>query len=62
MGYYDVGLRVHPLKEGDKVLRYYLPSANIKLAPDWDGPYTIDRKIADHTVVLKDKEDPKKYK
>ena len=53
---YDVGLVSHELKEGDQVLRYYLPSANIKLAPDWDGPYVIDRKIADHTVVLRDKE------
>ena len=51
-----MGLRMHALKEGDKVLRYYLPSANIKLAPDWDGPYMIDQKIANHTVVLKDKE------
>ena len=50
----DIGLKQHRLKEGDEVLRYYLPSANIKIAPDWDGPYIIDRLVSDHTAILRD--------
>ena len=37
---------------GDQVLRFHAPSANIKLARNWDGPWSITEIISDNTVVI----------
>ena len=50
---YDTGLKLRRFVVGEQVVRYHTPQATIKLAPNWDRPYTIDTVISETTVLLR---------
>ena len=50
---YDTGLKKRQFNVGDRVLRYHQPLANIKLAANWDGPFTVTQVISDTTVLIR---------
>ena len=50
---YDTGLKLRSFKVGDRVVRLHEPLANLKLAMNWDGPFTITRVVSDVTVVIR---------
>ena len=50
---YDTGLKQRRYSVGEQVVRYHTPQAAIKLAPNWDGPFTIDTVVSESTVILR---------
>lgn len=49
---YDTGLKPRRFNLGDHVVRYHEPLVNIKLAYNWDGPYTIHEIVSESTVII----------
>ena len=49
---YDTGLKFRRFEVGDKVIRLHEPLCNIKLANNWDGPYTVVKCISQATVLI----------
>ena len=37
---------------GDRVAKFNDPGAKLKMAPRWEGPFTVKEKIGEHTVVI----------
>ena len=50
---YDHGLKQRRFKVGDQVVRLHEPLSNLKLASNWDGPFTITGIVSDCTVVIR---------
>ena len=50
---YDTGLKDRFFRVGDPVLRLHEPLRNLKLASNWDGPFTITRVVSESTVVIR---------
>ena len=50
---YDTGLKNRFFRVGDSVLRLHEPLSNLKLASNWDGPFTITRVVSESTVVIR---------
>ena len=43
-------------KVGDLIVRYHAPLATVKLAKNWDGPFTITELVSETTVIMKGKD------
>ena len=52
---YDVNLKPRFFRVGDEVLRLHDPLQQLKLSPNWDGPFTVVRIVSESTVVIKSK-------
>ena len=50
---YDTGLKSRRFQTGDKVIRLHEPLSNVKLASNWDGPFTVTRVVSESTVVIR---------
>ena len=50
---YDTGLKNRFFRVGDPVLRLHQPLSNLKLASNWDGPFTITKVISETTVIIR---------
>ena len=50
---YDTGLKQRRYSVGEQVVRYHTPQAAIKLAPNWDGPFTVDTVVSESTLILR---------
>ena len=49
---YDTKLKKRVFQVGDRVLRLHQPLANLKLAANWDGPFTVHSIISETTVLI----------
>ena len=49
---YDTKLKHRVFKVGDRVLRLHQPLAKLKLAANWDGPFTVAQIISESTVII----------
>ena len=50
---FDTGLKPRHWTVGDEVIRIHQPLVNLKLAKNWDGPFTVIRVISDTTVIIR---------
>ncbi|WAR30547.1 LOW QUALITY PROTEIN: POL-like protein [Mya arenaria] len=51
--YYDKRAKIVQFEENSFVWRYYPPSANTKLGPNWIGPYLVVTKVSDLVYKFK---------